>query len=123
MLVGVFAGELLGVALNVDANIGGVGIAMLIFVLVINYLQKRNYLKKPTQEGISFWISMYIPIVVAMAAQQNVVSALKGGPMAILAGVCAVLISFALIPLLSGSRKRRIPQVHTEKENSYVQNR
>jgi malonate transporter MadL subunit len=30
---------------------------------------------------------MYIPIVVAMAAQQNVRAALSGGPMVVLAGV------------------------------------
>ena len=43
---------------------------------------------------------MYIPVVVAMAAQQNVVAALKGGPAAILAGVLAVAVSFALIPVI-----------------------
>lgn len=44
---------------------------------------------------------MYIPIVVAMAASQNVVAAVGGGPLAIIAGVTAVLISFLLVPLLS----------------------
>ncbi|HJE30328.1 MAG TPA: malonate transporter subunit MadL, partial [Pseudomonas nitrititolerans] len=36
----------------------------------------------------------------AMAAQQNVYGALSGGPMAILAGVAAVVIAFALVPVL-----------------------
>lgn len=44
---------------------------------------------------------MYIPIVVAMAAQQNVVAALKGGPIAVLAGALAVVASFALVPVIS----------------------
>jgi hypothetical protein len=35
-----------------------------------------------------------------MAAQQNVYGALKGGPMAILAGTVAVAIAFALVPVL-----------------------
>ena len=35
-----------------------------------------------------------------MAAQQNVYGALKGGPMAILAGTLAVVIAFALVPVL-----------------------
>ncbi|MNL79711.1 Malonate transporter MadL subunit [compost metagenome] len=35
-----------------------------------------------------------------MAAQQNVYGALKGGPMAILAGTVAVVIAFALVPVL-----------------------
>ena len=43
---------------------------------------------------------MYIPIVVAMAAKQNVVAAVTSGWMAITAGVAAVIVSFAFIPLL-----------------------
>jgi malonate transporter MadL subunit len=43
---------------------------------------------------------MYIPIVVAMAAKQNVLAALSGGWMAIVAGTAAVAVSFAVIPLL-----------------------
>ena len=44
---------------------------------------------------------MYIPIVVAMAARQDVYSALSGGGMAIVAGIAAVTASFALIPILA----------------------
>jgi malonate transporter MadL subunit len=36
-----------------------------------------------------------------MAAQQNVVSAMKGGILAVVAGVAAVVLSFMLVPLLS----------------------
>jgi malonate transporter MadL subunit len=43
---------------------------------------------------------MYIPIVVAMAAKQNVIAAVSSGWMAIIAGVAAVAVSFAMIPLL-----------------------
>ena len=64
------------------------------------YLRKRNLLPQPTQDGVHFWSAIYIPVVVAMAAQQNVVAALKGGPAAILAGVLAVVVCFALIPLV-----------------------
>jgi malonate transporter MadL subunit len=44
---------------------------------------------------------MYIPIVVAMAAKQNVVAAISSGWMAIVAGVAAVVVSFAMIPVLA----------------------
>lgn len=101
MLVGVFLGELFGIALGVQANIGGVGIAMLMLVLIVDYLKKRNKLSKPAQEGLSFWSAMYIPIVIAMAASQNVAGALEGGPLAIVAGVACVFISWSLVPLLS----------------------
>jgi malonate transporter MadL subunit len=57
-------------------------------------------LSAPTEKGINFWSAMYIPIVVAMAAKQNVIAAVSSGWMAIIAGVAAVAVSFAMIPLL-----------------------
>lgn len=57
---------------------------------------------------------MYIPIVVAMAAKQNVVAALSSGWLAVIAGVTAVIVSFALVPVLT-----RIGQ--SDPENSSVQ--
>ena len=54
----------------------------------------------PTRGGILFWSAVYIPIVVAMAAGQNVRAALSGGPAAIVAGVAAVLACFALVPVI-----------------------
>ncbi len=48
-----------------------------------------------------FWSSIYIPIVVAMAAKQNVLAAVKGGPVALLAGALAVIVSCALVPVIS----------------------
>ena len=54
---------------------------------------------------------MYIPIVVAMAASQNVVAAVGGGMLALLAGAGAVLVSFALVPVLSriGAQSEPLP--------------
>ena len=53
-----------------------------------------------SEKGIHFWSAMYIPIVVAMAAKQNVIAALSSGWVAIVAGVAAVVISFGFIPVL-----------------------
>src|SRR3954466_16254936 len=92
MLVGMFVGELLGMAIGVKANVGGVGIAMLLLILVSDHLRKDFRLDEWSQQGIVFWSAIYIPIVVAMAAQQNVVAAVKGGPAAILAGTLAVIV-------------------------------
>lgn len=100
MLVGVFVGDLLGVWLGAEANVGGVGIAMLLLLVLSNLSKKEFQLSPPTASGINFWSAMYIPIVVAMAAKQNVIAALAGGWMAIIAGVAAVAVSFAVIPLL-----------------------
>lgn len=101
MLVGTFVGDVFGKVIGVKANVGGVGVAMLMLVLIVDYLTKKGKLKKQSQEGIAFWSAMYIPIVIAMAAQQNVVVALKGGPVAILAGVAATIVCVALVPILS----------------------
>ncbi|WP_417286128.1 malonate transporter subunit MadL, partial [Cobetia marina] len=57
-----------------------------------------------TSSGINFWNAMYIPIVVAMAASQNVVAAFSGGMVALVAGVLAVVLGLALVPLLTGKR-------------------
>lgn len=101
MLVGVFVGDLLGEVIGVQSNVGGVGIAMLL-LLVLSSLDSKDFTLSPiTEKGIGFWSAMYIPIVVAMAARQNVFSALSGGWMAIIAGVAAVAASFALIPVLA----------------------
>lgn len=114
MLVGIFFGDLLGKIIGVDSNVGGVGIGMLMLVLLVDYLKKKNKLNASSQEGLAFWSSMYIPIVVAMAAQQNVVAAVKGGPVAILAGVGAVLIGWALVPILSNIGKEKAKTYKSE---------
>jgi malonate transporter MadL subunit len=101
MIAGLFLGEVLGTLMGVQANVGGVGIAMLIMILLSDRLRKAGKLTKLTERGVLFWSSIYIPIVVAMAAKQNVTAAVKGGPAAILAGAGAVVVSFLLVPVLS----------------------
>ena len=101
MIAGVFCGEVLGHLIGVRANVGGVGIAMLLLVLVSDYLIRRGRLEPVSRRGIVFWSSIYIPVVVAMAASQNVLAAVEGGPAAILAGALAVIVGFALVPLIS----------------------
>ncbi|RRV25046.1 malonate transporter subunit MadL [Pseudomonas sp. o96-267] len=100
-LAGIFIGELLGKLIGVPANVGGVGIAMILLIFLGSYLKNRGLFTGKSEQGVEFWSAIYIPIVVAMAAQQNVYGALKGGPMAILAGTAAVAIGFALVPALS----------------------
>ncbi|VVD73487.1 malonate transporter subunit MadL [Pandoraea terrigena] len=91
-LAGILLGDLLGQAIGVKANVGGVGIAMLLLIFARLYLHRRGLMPAATEAGVSFWGAMYIPVVVAMAAQQDVVTALRGGPVALLAAVGAVLV-------------------------------
>ena len=109
LIVGMLIGEALGVWLQVEANVGGVGIAMLFLVFASNSSRFKSLIEGASGRGIEFWSAMYIPIVVAMAARQNVVAAFEGGMTAIVAGVAAVVVSFALVPVLSkiGSKKER----------------
>ena len=41
-LTGIFVGELLGKLLGVPANVGGVGIAMVLLILIGSYLKKGS---------------------------------------------------------------------------------
>ena len=83
MLVGLFLGEALGVLIGVQANVGGVGIAMILLIVLSDLFRRRGGMKPLTQQGVLFWSAVYIPIVVAMAAKQNVIAAVRGGPAAI----------------------------------------
>ena len=101
LILGMLIGESIGVALNVDANVGGVGIAMIFLVLASNSEKFKSLTDGAAGTGIKFWSAMYIPIVVAMAARQDVAGATEGGILALVAGVAAVTVSFALVPVLS----------------------
>jgi len=113
LLAGVILGNWLGIVIGVDANVGGVGIAMFILILIAERLRKTGRLQVPTERGILFWSAIYIPIVVAMAANQNVLAAIEGGPMGILAGALTVTICFALVPLIN-----RLGQSDSEPEET-----
>jgi malonate transporter MadL subunit len=101
LLSGMIIGQLIGNLVGVGSDIGGVGFAMLLLILITAYLEKKDLVSKQLKQGVSFWSNMYIPIVVAMAASQNVKAAMHGGVMAILAGLLAVVVSFLLIPSIS----------------------
>lgn len=105
MLAGVILGDLLGVMLGVKSNVGGVGIAMILLICARLWMEKRGGLSKECEMGVGFWGAMYIPVVVAMAAQQNVVTALKGGPVAVLAAVGSVVLCGCTIAFISRVNK------------------
>jgi malonate transporter MadL subunit len=100
-LVGAFLGDLLGVALHVKANVGGVGIAMILLIAGRLQLQRRGLLAPGLKLGIEFWGALYIPIVVAMAATQNVVSAVGAGPLVAIAAVLTVVVCFVAVAVIS----------------------
>lgn len=118
LLAGKFVGDVLGVLLGVDSNVGGVGFAMLILIVATDKLRKAGQFPQHSAEGVLFWSAMYIPIVVAMAATQNVVAAVGAGPVALLAGVGATALSWALVPALSriGGAEEPLPPISDAQE-------
>lgn len=107
-LAGIAVGEGIAVLIGVKANVGGVGIAMLLLIAVQHYLQKRGLFAIDTAKGVTFWAMMYIPVVVAMAATQNVIVAVRSGPIALLSAAGA----FAVCVLFISAINRVIERTH-----------
>jgi malonate transporter MadL subunit len=105
-LLGALLGDLLGMAIGVKANVGGVGIAMILLISARLWLFRRRLLTDAVTLDVKFWAALYVPVVVAMAAQQNVVAAFVGGPIVLIAAIGGLTLCFgavALINRLSGS--------------------
>lgn len=100
-LVGKLLGDLLGILLDIDGNVGGVGFAMALLIGINTLYQKELTAASRTRDGILFWSGMYIPIVVAMSASQNVKAALTGGWVAVIVGIGCTFVCFLLVPVLS----------------------
>ena len=109
-LVGVIAGDLLGVLLGVKSNVGGVGIAMILLICIRLWMEKRGMMTVETEKGVSFWGTMYIPVVVAMAAQQNVVAALSSGHMALFAVVSVAVCTLTIAGLSRYNKASPLPK-------------
>lgn len=101
LLAGYFLGECLGRICGIGNDVGGVGFAMVLLLLVTTQLKKRQLWRSEMDAGIHYWSGMYIPVVVAMSASQNVASALGHGGLAILAGAGAVFAVFLVLFFLS----------------------
>ena len=100
-LIGKLIGNYLGVLIGLENDVGGVGFAMLLLMISYSYFKKKDVVKEMTTQGILFWSSMYIPIIVAMAATQNVKAAISQGPVAVIIGVVVTMTGFLLVPLIS----------------------
>jgi malonate transporter MadL subunit len=99
-LLGQLFGDYLGSALGVNANIGGVGFAMLILLFTKEYLFKKGWLSLELEKGVDFWNKMYIPIIIAMSATQNVKIAVSSGFLAVLVGIIPVVFCFMIFKYL-----------------------
>ncbi len=105
-------GQLIGKATGIGGNVGGVGFGMLFLVVVTILLENRKALAAKTTDGIKFLSAIYIPVIVAMAAQTNVVAAINSGWAAILAGGIATFLGlFAVAPISRiGGKPEPLPE-------------
>ena len=88
---------------------------MLLLLLVTNSKKITEKMPKGYEKGLDFWKAMYIPVVIAMAASQNVYQALSGGWIALIAGLAAVGVAFLLLILLNRmAAKKNKPEEETE---------
>lgn len=116
MLAGTFIGNVLGLLIGLNSDIGGVGFAMLLLLLVTNSKKISHKLPKGTSEGLTFWKEMFIPIIIAMSAAQNVYHAISSGIFAIVAGLAAVAFAFALVPVINLMAKKNTEDKVAEEE-------
>ena len=114
-LAGIILGDLLGSALGVKANVGGVGIAMLLLIFARLWLHRHGRLSAASEGGVHYWGALYIPVVVAMAMQQNVVAALRSGPVAVIAAVSSVVVCGLFVSFINRTEPAD-PESHSEEE-------
>lgn len=107
-LVGKIIGTTLGALLGFNGDIGGVGFAMVFLMLANAWAKDKAWYKGESKQGILFWKSMYLPIIVAMAATQNVNAALSAGVLPFVVGIFATLACFFLVPWVAriGQKKK-----------------
>ncbi len=101
MFAGSFIGNLLGIWTGLGSDIGGVGFAMILLLILTNSKTVNKILPEAYTKGIIFWKEMFIPVIIAMSASQNVVSALDGGVLALTLGVGVVIFMLLLIPVFN----------------------
>lgn len=107
MLLGKYIGTCLGDLVGIHADVGGVGFAIILLLIVTNCKRFTFNQKTDFIQGMNFWKKMYIPVVVAMAASQNVYRMLTSGMVAIVGGAAAVAFPFLLLYILHKREERR----------------
>jgi len=115
-LLGIVLGDLLGAALGMKTNVGGLGIAMLLLIVARLYLLRSGRLCSTSIQGVHYWSALYIPVMIAMALKQDVVAAVRGGPVALLAAVSTVIVCAIFVAIIN-----RLEPADTEAESETEQ--
>lgn len=95
VIIGEFIGISIGYITGLNVDVGGIGIAMILLMLISNYFSSKGYkFHELTEEGIKFWSSLYIPIFFAMISKLNVYLAFSSGIIPVLISIFVVLLMF-----------------------------
>lgn len=113
---GNFIGDILGALVGLDSNVGGTGFSMLLLILISDHMLGKGTLSAKAQAGIEFWNGMFIPVIVAMCAIQNVKAAISSGMTPIIGGVVTTLLCMCFIPVLSriGGKPEPLPPIENK---------
>ena len=107
MLLGTLMGTVFGDLIGAGTEIGGVGFSMLLLIFITNS-KKLTFTQKPAFiQGMNFWKAMFIPVVIAMTATQNVFQMLSSSIVAIAAGAAAVGFSYLMLFVLHKLDQRK----------------
>ena len=107
MLLGKYIGTCFGTLVGIGSDVGGVGFAILLLLFVGNSKRFSFTRQKDFIQGMQLWKKMYMPVVVAMAASQNVYRMLTSGMVAIVGGIASVAFPFLVLYLLHKREERR----------------
>lgn len=110
MFCGFMAGESLGALVGVGSNVGGVGFAMIILILLTRWISQKGRLTENIDDGIKFCQAMYLPVVVAMTASQDVLQAVKSGPFPIFTGIMVCAVGFLLVRIAARFSDEPLPE-------------
>ena len=77
-------------------------------------MHKSGRLNEASESGVHYWGAIYIPVVVAMAMTQNVVAAVSGGPMALIAATVTVVVCGLFVAFIN-----RLEIVDEQAEETY----
>lgn len=99
ILAGNVSGMLLGKLFGQSINIGGIGFSVIFLLTFSHMLKKRGIFSEKMEQGMGFWKELYTMAIVAVAASQDVYSALSKGAIAVLAGSVPVFLVIGIVTI------------------------
>jgi len=107
-ILGKFIGMNIGALIGVG-DVGGVAFAMLGVVILSCTKFWKFKVDEKIKNGLVIASDLYLPIIVAMVFKTNIMGAFKVGPLAILAGLAAIVTGLLLVNLVAKIGRRALP--------------